>query len=92
MIRDELNLVILRYFFRYLTMYPSGIDDSGEFASLYLHMAKPDASLQSSGVLVELSLSIKDQVTSNRNTMTGLPLLQLSKLKHTRSIVNKCNN
>ncbi|RCV42491.1 hypothetical protein SETIT_9G220900v2 [Setaria italica] len=55
----------------YLTMYPSGIDDSGEFASLYLHMAKPDASLQSSGVLVELSLSIKDQVTSNRNTMTG---------------------
>ncbi|RLN40225.1 uncharacterized protein C2845_PM01G39630 [Panicum miliaceum] len=55
----------------YLTMYPSGIDDNGEFLSLYLHMAKPDASLQSSGVPVELSLSIKDQVTSNRNTRTG---------------------
>ncbi|CAL4925461.1 unnamed protein product [Urochloa decumbens] len=55
----------------YLTMYPSGIDDSGEFLSLYLHMAKPEASLRSSEVLVELSLSIKDQVTSNINTKTG---------------------
>jgi hypothetical protein len=55
-------------------MYPSGIDDSGEFVSLYLHMVKPepDASLHSSGVLVELSLSIKDQVARNRSTMTGL--------------------
>ncbi|KAF8776066.1 hypothetical protein HU200_003913 [Digitaria exilis] len=55
----------------YLTMYPSGIDNNGEFLSLYLHMAKPDASLQSSGVLVELNLSITDKVTSNRHTMTG---------------------
>ncbi|CAL4933910.1 unnamed protein product [Urochloa decumbens] len=57
----------------YLTMCPSGIDDSGEFLSLYLHMAKPEASLRSSEseVLVELSLSIKDQVTSNINTKTG---------------------
>ncbi|PUZ38621.1 hypothetical protein GQ55_9G211800 [Panicum hallii var. hallii] len=55
----------------YLIMYPSGIDDSGEFLSLYLNMAKPDASLQRSGALVELSLSIKDQVTSNRYTRTG---------------------
>jgi len=57
-------------------MYPSGIDDSGEFLSLYLHMSKPEASFQRSGVTVELSLSIKDQVTCNRNTMTGLPLKQ----------------
>jgi len=55
----------------YVTMYPSGVDDSGEFLSLYLHMAKPDASLQRSGVPVEVSLSIKDQVTSNRHTRTG---------------------
>ncbi|KAF8672290.1 hypothetical protein HU200_049489 [Digitaria exilis] len=55
----------------YLTMYPSGIDDNGEFLSLYLHMGKPDASLQRSGVLVELNLSITDKVTSNRYTMTG---------------------
>jgi len=59
----------------YLTMYPSGIDDGGneEFLSLYLHMAKPDgdASVQNSGVLVEVSLSIKDKVTSNRSAMTG---------------------
>ncbi|CAN6310782.1 unnamed protein product [Urochloa humidicola] len=55
----------------YLTMYPSGIDDIGEFLSLYLHMAKPEASLRSSEVLVEVSLSIKDQVTSNSSTKTG---------------------
>ncbi|CAN6304854.1 unnamed protein product [Urochloa humidicola] len=55
----------------YLTMYPSGIGDSGEFLSLYLHMAKPEASLQSSEMLVEVSLSIKDQVTSNSSTKTG---------------------
>ncbi|XP_066386974.1 uncharacterized protein [Miscanthus floridulus] len=57
----------------YLTMYPSGIDGNEEFLSLYLHMAKPDgdASLQNSGVVVEVSLSIKDKVTSNRNTKTG---------------------
>jgi hypothetical protein len=77
LIHDEPTLVILCYFFRYLIMYPSGIDDSGEFLSLYLNMAKPDASLQRSGALVELSLSIKDQVTSNRYTRTGLPLEQL---------------
>ncbi|KAJ1274178.1 hypothetical protein BS78_05G043000 [Paspalum vaginatum] len=38
-------------------------DGKGEFLSLYLHMAKTDSSsLQSSGVLVELSLSIKGKV------------------------------
>lgn len=58
-------------------MYPSGIDGNEEFLSLYLHMAKPDgdASLQNSGVLVEVSLSIKDKVTSNRNTKAGLSLV-----------------
>lgn len=58
-------------------MYPSGIDGNEEFLSLYLYMAKPDpdTSLQNSGVLVQLSLSIKDKVTSNRKTMTGLSLL-----------------
>lgn len=64
----------------YLTMYPSGtgIDGDKEILSLYLHMAKPngDASLQNSGVLVEVSLSIKDKVTSNRKTMTGRCQLQ----------------
>ena len=57
-------------------MYPSSIDGNEEFLSLYLHMAKPDgdASLQNSGVVVEVSLSIKDKVTSNRNTKTGLSL------------------
>ncbi|XP_062200275.1 uncharacterized protein LOC133902962 [Phragmites australis] len=55
----------------YFSMYPSGADNGGEFLSLYLHMAKPDSSLQSSGVLVEFSLSVKDQVTSKRNTMAG---------------------
>ncbi|CAN6317101.1 unnamed protein product [Urochloa humidicola] len=34
-------------------------------------MAKPEASLRSSEVLVEVSLSIKDQVTSNSSTKTG---------------------
>ena len=58
-------------------MYPSGIDGNEEFLSLYLHMAKPDgdASLQNSGVVVEVSLSIKDKVTSNRNIKTGLSLV-----------------
>ncbi|KAJ1295550.1 hypothetical protein BS78_01G232800 [Paspalum vaginatum] len=56
----------------YLSLYPSGTDGKGEFISLYLHTAKTDSSsLQSSGVLVQLSLSIKGKVTGNGNTMTG---------------------
>ncbi|KAF0929452.1 hypothetical protein E2562_021553 [Oryza meyeriana var. granulata] len=55
----------------YLSMYPSGSDNSGKFISLYLHMKKSGTPLQNSGVLVELNLSIKDQVTGKHKKLTG---------------------
>uniref|UniRef100_A0A0E0M8T1 MATH domain-containing protein n=1 Tax=Oryza punctata TaxID=4537 RepID=A0A0E0M8T1_ORYPU len=55
----------------YLSMYPSGCDNSGKFLSLYLHLEKPDTLSERSGVLVELSLSIKDQVTGKHRKLTG---------------------
>ncbi|TVU30372.1 hypothetical protein EJB05_21988 [Eragrostis curvula] len=55
----------------YLSMYPSGSNNSGEFLSVYLHMCQPETSHGSSRVLVELSLSIKDQETSNHKKLTG---------------------
>lgn len=55
----------------YLSMYPSGSDNSGKFLSLYMHMGKSDTPHQRSGVLVELSLSIKDHETGNHRRLTG---------------------
>uniref|UniRef100_A0A0D9XKN1 MATH domain-containing protein n=1 Tax=Leersia perrieri TaxID=77586 RepID=A0A0D9XKN1_9ORYZ len=55
----------------YLSIYPSGSDKSGKFLSLYLHMKRSGTPRQRSGVLVELSLSIKNQKNGYHRKLTG---------------------
>ncbi|XP_051177855.1 uncharacterized protein [Lolium perenne] len=54
----------------FITIHPSGEDKSGNYLSLYLRMKVSDTLHQSSGNLVELSISIKDQETGKHRKLS----------------------